>query len=79
MQCYMNGGHRKAESDRNKRRDLDYKQEIGSEVESFHDPGNNASGVTVDRVMGLHPSSSAKNKFQESRNCHDPFPTLSPI
>jgi len=35
MQCYMNGRHRKAESDRNKRRDLDYKQEIGSEVESF--------------------------------------------
>jgi len=40
MQCYMNGRHRKTELDRNKRRDLDYKQEIGSEVESFHDPGD---------------------------------------
>ena len=36
----MNGGHRKAELDRNKRQVLDYKQEIGSEVESFHDPKN---------------------------------------
>ena len=34
----MNGGHRKAESDRNKRQVLDYKQEIGLEVESFPDP-----------------------------------------
>jgi len=38
MWCYMNGGHRKAELDRNKRRVLDYKQEIGLEVESFCDP-----------------------------------------
>ena len=68
MQCYMNGGHRKAESDRNKRQDLDYKQEIGSEVESFHDPEENASNVTVDKVTGLQPSLSAKHKFRESRN-----------
>jgi len=37
MRCYMNGRHRTAESDRNKRWDLDYKQEIGLEVENFHD------------------------------------------
>ena len=36
----MNGRHRKAESDRNKRQDLDYKQEIGLEVENFRDPGD---------------------------------------
>ena len=70
MQCFMNGRHRKAESDRNKRQDLEYKQEIGSEVESFRDPEDNASGVAVDRVMGLHPSSSAKHKFRESRNAN---------
>ena len=34
----MNARHRKAELDRNKRQDLDYKQEIGSGVESFCDP-----------------------------------------
>jgi len=62
--------HRKAESDKNKRQDLDYKQEIGSEVENFHDLEDNASGVMVDRVMGLHPSSSAKHKFQESQNAN---------
>ena len=39
MQCYMNGRHRKVESDKNKRRDLYYKQEIGLGVEIFHDPG----------------------------------------
>jgi len=39
---------------------LDYKQEIGSEVEVFRD--------LEDRVMGLHPSSSMKHKFWESRN-----------
>ena len=33
MQCYMNGRHRKAESDKNKRQDLDYKQEIGLGVD----------------------------------------------
>ena len=38
MQCYMNGRHKKAESDRNKRRDLDYKQEVGSGVDIFCDP-----------------------------------------
>jgi len=40
MQCYMNGRHRKVESDKNKRRDLYYKQEIGSGGESFHDWGD---------------------------------------
>ena len=38
MQCYMNGRHRKAESDRDKRRDLYCKQEIGSGVDIFRDP-----------------------------------------
>jgi len=33
----MNGRHRKTESDRNKRWDLYYKQEIGSGVEILHD------------------------------------------
>jgi len=66
----MNGRHTKAESDRNKRQDLDYKQEIGSEVESFHDLEENVSDVMVDEVTGLHPSSSAKHKFQESRNAN---------
>jgi len=64
----MNGRHRKAESDRNKRRDLDYKQEIGLEVESFHDLEENASDMMVDKVTGFHPSSSVKYKFRESWN-----------
>ena len=38
MQCYMNGRHRKAESDRNNRPDLYYKQEIRLGVENFRDP-----------------------------------------
>ena len=38
MQCYMTERHRKAELDKNKRRDLYYKQEIGSGVDIFHDP-----------------------------------------
>jgi len=41
----MNKGHRKAESDRDKKRDLDYKQKIGSGVESFRDP--EVRGVTM--------------------------------
>jgi len=65
MQCYMNGRHRKAELDRNKRRDLDHKQEIGSGVEisvirkirKWHDMTND---VRVGSVNGLHPSLSTK-------------------
>jgi len=37
-------------------------------VEVFCDPEDNASGVMVDMVTGLHPSLSAKHKFQESQN-----------
>ena len=37
-------------------------------MEVFRDPEDNASGVMVDRVTGLHPSSSAKHKFQESQS-----------
>ena len=33
----MNGRHRKAELDRDKRQDLYYKQEIGSGVDIFRD------------------------------------------
>ena len=66
----MSGGHRKAESDRNKRQVIDYKQEIGSEVESFCDLEENSSNVMVDKVTGLHPSSSVKHKFQESWNAN---------
>jgi len=39
MQCYMNGRHQNAELDKDKRRDLYHKQEIGSGGESFRDPG----------------------------------------
>ena len=76
MRCYMNGRHRKAESDRNKRRDLDYKQEIGLEVGSFCDPGDlqvawHDNDVKVVSITGLHPSLSMKHKFQESQNANE--------
>ena len=72
----MNGRHRKAELERNKRWDLDYKQEIGLEVENFRDPGDpqaawHGNDVKVDSVTGLHPSLSAKHKFWESQNVNE--------
>jgi len=59
--------------DKNKRRDLYYKQEIGSGVEIFHDLDDLEvawcdDDVKVGSVRGLHPSSSMKPKFWESQN-----------